>query len=212
MRLSVLAFLTALIGSPAWAEGERAGQFDYYLLSLSWQPGWCAREGDARRAPECEAGDGRGFTLHGLWPQYERGWPSHCPSPARDPSRSETAAMADVMGSAGLAWHQWRKHGRCSGLDPRAYFGAARRAYDALRMPDIFALIDRQIELPASVIEAAFVEANPGLTPDQITVTCVEGMIQEVRLCLTKDLHPRRCGADVIRDCSLQDAVLAPLR
>ena len=64
----------------------------------------------------------------------------------------------------------------------------------------------------AEVVEGAFLEANPGLKPDQITVTCRDGMIQEVRLCLTKDLAPRRCGADVIRDCRLKDAVLEPLR
>ena len=36
--------------------------------------------------------------------------------------------------------------------------------------------------------------------------------VQEVRLCLTRDLKPRRCGADVIRDCRLKDAILHPLR
>jgi ribonuclease T2 len=66
--------------------------------------------------------------------------------------------------------------------------------------------------VPASVIEGAFLERNPQLSRDQITVTCKSGRIHEVRICLTKDLKPRRCGADVIRDCSLQDAELDALR
>jgi len=33
-----------------------------------------------------------------------------------------------------------------------------------------------------------------------------------VRVCLTKNLSPRRCGDDVIRDCSLTDAVMEPVR
>ncbi len=37
-------------------------------------------------------------------------------------------------------------------------------------------------------------------------------MIQEARICLTKDLEPRRCGADVIRDCRMQDAVMEAVR
>ena len=54
----------------ASAEGERSGEFDYYVLALSWTPNWFALEGDARASEQCEPGQGHGFTLHGLWPQY----------------------------------------------------------------------------------------------------------------------------------------------
>ena len=37
-------------------------------------------------------------------------------------------------------------------------------------------------------------------------------MIQEVRICLTRDLAPRSCGDDVIRDCTLPDAGLGAVR
>jgi ribonuclease T2 len=62
------------------------------------------------------------------------------------------------------------------------------------------------------VVESAFLESNPGLERDQITITCDEGMVQEVRICLTRALDPRRCGPDVIRDCRLKDAVMEPVR
>jgi hypothetical protein len=103
MRIGFLAGAVALALLPASlrAEGERAGDFDYYVLSLSWTPTWCALEGDDRNSPQCDPGQGFGFTLHGLWPQYEDGWPSFCPTALRPPSRGQTGAMADIMGSSG---------------------------------------------------------------------------------------------------------------
>ncbi len=204
--------LALLIATPALAEGERAGDFDYYVLSLSWTPSWCDLEGDARNSPQCDAGRGFGFTLHGLWPQYEQGWPSFCLTGARDPSRRETSAMADIMGTSGLAWYQWKKHGRCSGLSSDAYFEAARKAYESITRPDILRRLTKPVKVPARVIEAAFLEANPDMEPDQITVTCKAGLIQEVRICLSKDLELRECSAETVRDCTLEDALLEPIR
>ena len=208
---AVLLLLLAL-ALPAHAEGERAGDFDYFVMALTWSPNWCALEGDARDDDQCDARHAYGFTLHGLWPQYESGYPSGCRSAERDPSRAETGSMTDIMGSGGLAWYQWKKHGRCTGLTARDYFATARRAYGSVSLPDVFQRLNRSITLPASVVEDAFVEANPALPRDAITITCEAGMIQEVRLCLTKDLSPRRCGDDVIRDCRMKDAVMAPVR
>lgn len=206
-----VALICASFG-PARAEGERAGDFDYYVMALSWSANWCARDGDARRDPQCDEGRGLTFVLHGLWPQYERGWPSYCRTAAADPSRADTAAVADVFGGAGAAFYQWKKHGRCSGLAARDYFSLARRAFDSVAISPVFPRINRDLRVPAEVIEGAFLEANPGLSRDMVTVTCQSGMIQEVRICLTRDLDPRRCGADVIRDCTLSDAMLEAVR
>jgi len=210
MKAALLLLLA--LASPAHAQDDAAGDFDYYVMALTWSPNWCALTGDARGDDQCDARHAYGFTLHGLWPQYESGYPSDCRTTARDPSRAETAAMTDIMGSGGLAWYQWKKHGRCAGLTARDYFATARRAYGAVRLPGVLQSLDRTITLPASVVEDAFVEANPALPRDAITVTCEAGMIQEVRLCLTKDLSPRRCGNDVIRDCRMKDAVMEPVR
>ncbi|MDM7932490.1 ribonuclease T2 [Tabrizicola sp.] len=212
MRRILVALAALCWASGAGADGERAGAFDYYVLSLSWSAAWCALEGDARRDPQCDAGKGVTFVLHGLWPQHETGWPSWCRTGERDPSRAMTAAMTDIMGGAGLAFYQWKKHGRCSGLSAEAYFQTTRQAFETVVIPDLFHAVSRPLTLPASVIEDAFLEANPGLSADQITITCKSGLIQEARICLTKDLAPRRCGADVIRDCRLSDAVLEPVR
>ncbi|HEY9038905.1 MAG TPA: ribonuclease T2 [Roseovarius sp.] len=209
MRALLILLLTATI---ARADGEKAGAFDYYVLALSWTPTWCATTGDARGAPECSAAADRGWSLHGLWPQYHRGWPSYCQSAARPPSRAMSEGMADIMGNAGLAWHQWKKHGRCTGLDAGAYYALAREAYGRITRPEVFAKLTAPVTLPADVVEAAFLKANPVLEPDMITITCQEGRIQEARICLSRSLDPVPCGQDVARDCRLKDARLDPIR
>ena len=212
MRLILAVFLAAL-ASPAVAQDgsrDRAGQFDYYVLALSWSPTWCATTGNAREAAQCEPRRRTGFVVHGLWPQYERGWPDYCATAERDPARRDSQAMADVMGSGGLAWYQWQKHGRCSGLSARGYYQAIRDAAETVEIPPILRMLPRDVRLDASVIEDAFIESNPGLTRDGITVTCDSGRVDEVRICLTHDLRPRPCAPDSRRDCRGKMLMEAP--
>ncbi|MGR3760592.1 ribonuclease T2 family protein [Roseobacteraceae bacterium NS-SX3] len=210
--LTILAVLLAGWSGAAAAGDGRAGDFGYYVLALSWSPNWCALEGDARGSDQCDARHDHGWILHGLWPQHHRGWPSYCRTAAAPPSRAVTAAMADIMGTAGLAWHQWKKHGSCSGLEAGSYYALAREAYGRITRPEAFRRLQQTVKLPASVVEQAFLKANPGLTADGVTVTCREGRIQEVRICLSRQLDPVPCGRDVSRDCTLKDALFAPIR
>lgn len=209
MRWIAAWILSAL---PVFGEGETAGAFDYYVMSLSWSPNWCALEGDARGSEQCDAALDHGWILHGLWPQYHQGYPSYCRVNARAPSRGMTQGMADIMGTSGLAWHQWKKHGTCSGLEARDYYALSRDAYGRITRPPVFRKLDRPVRLPARVVEQAFLEANPGVEPDGLTVTCRDGHIQEVRVCLSRDLDPVPCGQDVVRDCTQSDAMFQPLR
>ncbi|MBQ0749365.1 MAG: ribonuclease T2 [Roseovarius sp.] len=201
-----------LLPLPAAAQSHRSGVFDYYVLSLSWSPTWCALEGDAREAAQCDDAADTGWVLHGLWPQYHRGWPEHCQSAHAPPTRAMTHAMEDVMGSAGLAWYQWKKHGSCSGLSAADYYALSRAAFDRLTRPEVFRKLTKPVKLPAKVVEEAFLKANPGLEPDMLTITCQAGRIQEARLCLSRDLAPVPCGVDVVRDCPLRDALFDPIR
>lgn len=200
--------LRMVLGLVLWtlAAPARAAEFDYYLLALSWSPSWCAGARDRQDADQCAPDRDFGFLLHGLWPQYETGgWPEFCATARADPSRRETAAMADIMGSAGLAWRQWTKHGRCTGESARGYFDAARAAYRGLALPepDGAATVGR--------IVADFVRANPGLKARDLIVTCRDARLAEVRICLTPDLAFRACSPEVRADaCRARGALDAP--
>ena len=209
MRVLMALMLSAGL---AQADGEKAGDFDYYVMALSWSPTWCALEGDRRGSPQCENDADFGWVLHGLWPQYEDGWPAYCPTNHRNPSRADTRGEADLFGSSGSAWHQWNKHGRCSGLSADDYYALSREAYSRVTRPALLRKLTDPVKVPASVIEDAFLEANPELDADEITITCKAGRIQEARVCLTRGLELRACGPDVARDCRMKDALLDPIR
>ncbi len=194
VALAAVAALAGLASTPAPAQ-----DFDYFVLSLSWSPSWCA--GDADRVDEAQCAPERdlGFMLHGLWPQHEEGgWPEYCRTVARDPSRGMTASMADIMGSGGLAWHQWKKHGRCTGLSAQDYFETARFAYALLELPA------PGPGATSADIVARIVAANPGLRPEHIVVTCRDTQLRELRICLTQGLAPRACAQDVRDDACRQ--------
>lgn len=206
---AALAICTPLSGL---AQNHRAGDFDYYVLALSWSPNWCASAGDKRGTTQCDAGQKVDFNMHGLWPQYEEGWPSNCRTAERDPSRRESEGMADVMGSGGLAWYQWQKHGRCTGLSATEYYQTSRDALETVTLPDYFVDLDKDISIPPALIEQAFMEYNPTMNADGITVTCRGEDLQEVRICLTKDLQPRDCAPDVRQDCSREAVIMDKVR
>ena len=117
-----------------------------------------------------------------------------------------------IMGSGGLAWHQWKKHGTCSGLSARDYYRLSREAYAHINRPALLRKLTKPVQLPAKVIEQAFLEANPTLGANEITITCKSRHIQEARICLTRDLQPRKCSFQTARDCTLSNATFHPIR
>ena len=113
VRLAALAsvfFLSCL--SAAWAEDSRqneAGEFDFYVLSLSWSPSFCAAaaERDGGRAPTSQCGARPySFVVHGLWPQYVRGFPEYCQVPAPRLDRGIVSSMLDLMPAPHLIFNE----------------------------------------------------------------------------------------------------------
>ena len=203
----VFMILFLVLPTCSWAD-----DFDYYVSSLSWSASFCDIEGDAKRSKQFDADMDYKWILHGLWPQYHQGWPDYCKTNERPPSRAMTQAMTDIMGTSGLAWHQWKKHGTCSDLSAADYFATSREAYGQIVQPTVLNPLDELVRVPASVIEEAFIKANPQFQRDMITITCKQGYIQEARVCLSKRLEPVPCGRDVIRDCTLTNALFPPSR
>jgi len=180
---------------PALASDQRRpGDFDFYVLSLSWSPSYCAEEGDDANSEQCAVNRPYGFIVHGLWPQYERGYARECYTSQRRVPDSIVHAMQDIMPSGSLVGHQWRMHGSCSGLSQRDYFGTVRQAYGKISIPKQFQNIRSSMEQGSYDIEHAFMDVNPGMREDGISVACGRKRLREVRICMTRDLKFRTCG------------------
>jgi len=191
-----------------------SGDFAYYTLALSWSPTYCQTEDRGQRTAQCR-GRPRAFVLHGFWPQHERGWPQSCYTGKR-PWVPEAVIddMIGIMPGRGLIIHQYAKHGSCSGLPPEAYFDAATRAYQSVRMPERFLKLERTLNATPAEIERAFLAANPDLNADMVAITCGPERLREVRVCFSKDLEPMACGAneDQARLCDSARVRVPPVR
>jgi ribonuclease T2 len=218
-RSVVVAAVVAGASWPACAQDPRQnepGQFDFYVLSLSWSPSFCAaaheRSPDRSAGPECGPRS-YSFVVHGLWPQYEKGFPEFCQIPSPRLDRNIVSSMLDQMPAPRLIFNEWDRHGTCSGLTPRAYFETVRKVRAVVKIPPEFIEPEAVRTVTPGEIEAAFVKANPGLTPGGIAVTCDSKRLNEVRVCFSKDLHFRDCGeVDRRGVCRREQVVMPPVR
>ena len=193
------------------AGGTAPGNFDFYVFTLSWSSGFCETSGGGRGKSQCDAGSGLGFVVHGLWPQYERGFPSDCGAD-RAPSRIALEATRGVFPDEGLARYEWRKHGTCSGKSPEAYFGDVKSLFRAIAIPDRFKSPRQEQTVAPNDIARAFIASNPGLRIDAMAIGCQRRVLQEVRLCLTKDLRQFRSCPEVARGtCRSTDVSIPPV-
>jgi ribonuclease T2 len=212
-RTVSLGILALGIGTAA-AQDRHAGepgQFDYYVLSLSWSPSFCETARGSARDQQCGP-RAYSFVVHGLWPQYERGFPEACEVPAPRLDRNIVEHMLDLMPARGLVYHEWDAHGTCSGLGPRDYFDLVRKARAAVAIPPQY--MDPQeplIVTPAEVVDA-FVKANDGLAAEDIAIDCDRTRLREVHICLGRDLEFRACGASSRRACRSDRLRMPPVR
>jgi ribonuclease T2 len=175
-----------------------AGEFDYYLLTLSWSPTYCLTHGDDRE--QCGR-KGYGFVLHGLWPQYLRGgYPQNCDSDLGLTPQAADFARS-IYPSPRLIAHEWRRHGVCSGLDALAYFRTADRARTSIRIPGLLEAPPAPQQLTAASLAEAVRAVNPTLPERGLVVACSRGELAELRICLGRDLQPVTCGRGVRNSC-----------
>ena len=211
------AFFVALLSSAlsAPARENDAGQFDFYVLSLSWSPSFCAAA--------AERGNGRGptpqcgprpysFVVHGLWPQYDKGFPEYCEVPAPRLNRGIVSSMLDLMPAPRLIYNEWDRHGTCSGLAAQAYFDTVRKAREAIKIPPQFSDLQEPLNVTPAAVQEAFIKANPGLSAGNMAVECDKKRLTEVRICLSKELQFRDCSEIARRSCRRDQLVMPPMR
>src|SRR5258705_13928713 len=101
VRSALAAIVAAALAGFAVAQERpqnKPGQFDFYVLSLSWSPSFCEQAGERGTPPQDQCGERPySFVVHGLWPQYERGFPEYCIVPAPRLDRAIVSAMPDLM-------------------------------------------------------------------------------------------------------------------
>jgi len=216
IRFLAALLLGAMAGNGTLAEprakrGGEPGFFDFYVVSLSWSATYCEEQGNARNARQCEIGRNPGFVLHGLWPQFERGYPVFCGPDNRNPTRQALERADGVYPDFGLARHEWSKHGTCSGESPAGYFDASALAKAKIKIPPALVAPARDLRLSPMEIERAFAETNPGLRTDMMAVTCARGgKLKEVRICLSRDLRNFRPCEEVDRDSCRSGDIAVP--
>ena len=190
--LVVTLFTGLLSPQGAWSQGNPdlgplpPGQFDFYVLSLTWVPGFCA----THRDPE-ECGKGLGFGLHGLWPESVNGYPANCSSEALpDDVR---ASYVGLFASPELIDHEWSKLGTCTGLGPSGFFAATRSMLGSITIPPDYQRSESIRPSDGDAVKAAFLAANPGLQAGSLALSCTLQGVSEIHICLAKDGSPRVC-------------------
>ena len=194
-------------------QGE-PGKFDFYVLSLSWSPSFCEQSRERnpnRNDPQCGPRP-YAFVVHGLWPQYERGFPSNCQVPAPRLPRTIADSMLDLMPSPRLVFHEWDRHGTCTGMSGAQYFDTVRKARVAVTIPTEYRTIGEPLMVKPAEVSAAFIRSNPGLQSGALQVSCDGKRLTGVRICMNKDLSFRECGEVAGRSCRADKVVMPPVR
>jgi ribonuclease T2 len=209
-------------GSRQQSGRYEAGKFDYYVMALSWSPSFCSGSAGQSRSNESQCAPRNGkrfsFVLHGLWPQFERGWPQDCSTPDGGYVPRETAnRMLDIMPSEKLVFHEYRKHGTCAGLGIDGYFDFARKTYNKVQIPTRYTnTTDPRMTVSRDELVTDFMAANPGLGADMISVKCTGSgnQLEEVRICFDKTGNFRACGKNEnqAKLCSAARVYVPPVR
>jgi ribonuclease T2 len=213
---AIAACALAAAADGAAARGNEAGQFDYYALALSWSPTYCSSAAGQDDMQQCGRGRRYAFVLHGLWPQWQRGWPEFCVTRSAWLAEGIVRGMLDIMPSRRLVINEWKRHGTCSGLDQQSYFALARSLYAKVQIPARYRSPEEPLSVAPGELVQDFTAANPRLGPAMLSVSCGNrldrGRLQELRICFDRDGAFIACGPNEARQCRAHDLVLPPVR
>jgi ribonuclease T2 len=207
MLLSLTLFASASKHHRHRHDSASGGAFDYYILSLSWAPNYCASH-PTDHSNQCRHGGHTAFVLHGLWPQADSGPPPISCSIAPPVAGATVDHMLNFMPSRGLIQHEWQQHGTCSGLSARDYFANVEQAFKSLHVPDQYQNLNHDQQAEVSDIEKEFADAN-GAPRQAFRISCHNGELVNLEVCLDKDLHFQSCTPSA-RECPARKVEMRP--
>jgi len=200
MRWAVLLLVVLQVGaaskvSAAPRQVTGAG-FNYYVLSLYWLPTLCL---ESPSADECGGPSRNGIIVRGLRPVLDWNSPTNCGG-GDIISDSLIASLRDLMATRRVVEREWMEHGSCSGESPERFFALLRQAYDSVSLPH---LNDGGADVTQTIhqVTKAFTNRDPGLFAQAISLTCSANpaRLQEVRICVSKNLASNYCTGETIR-------------
>ena len=210
-----LALVVWLASGQALQAGN-SRPFDYYVLALSWSPTYCASSSGKRDNQQCRGGRRFAFVVHGLWPQYNHGWPKFCKTNERWIPKQQIRDMLDIMPSKKLIIHEWKKHGACARIGQEAYFKLVRKLFKKVLTPARYLSPRKHVLITPQKLVSDFVKTNRGLSAQMLSVQCGNtrdrGQLSELRVCFSKSGEFTNCGANERRHCQARTLVLPPVR
>ena len=195
----ILALWLGLHALPARAEG-----FDYYTFAISLTPAFCDQNPKWRNSVQCR--ERLPLSVHGLWPERKQGrTPENCSGGALALSPTLEKNLRGTMPDGSLRQYQWKKHGRCSGLAPEAYFAMIDREFMEMKWPDLLKPRGRDTIVERDVVLREIRRLNPGLPERGVMLRCEKGgrppLLNEIRICLDASGRPADCAANYRPNC-----------
>lgn len=185
-------------------ETTKDDEFDYFMLSTQWPGTVCKHLTPYHTDLSKDI-----FTIHGLWPSnYDGSYPQDCYTEAKPFNASQIQSLlpdlrafwTDYKAAEPSFWeHEWNKHGTCASIiqslkNELSYFGSTLKVLSILDIPSKLAKhgIVPDASKPYSV--ASIKEALNAELGGAPTITCSNGYIGELRLCLNKNMTVFNCG------------------
>ncbi|MCV6636827.1 hypothetical protein [Candidatus Albibeggiatoa sp. nov. NOAA] len=216
-RYLLMSVVMAALSAPVLAEPKfKSGEFDHYVLALSWLPAFCELHG---RKPECRKQTAKDysashFSLHGLWPsrkqrqgygycdmdsytfkQYKSmAW---CKMPKLDLSKTtrnelKQSMPASVQGC--LQRHEWYKHGTCTTMSADQYYKRSNDLLDMVNQSQFAKLVSQNVGkyVQRKDLLNAFSQEFGKNNRNYLTLHCKKvgntSLLSEIRLYLAKPL------------------------
>ena len=120
---------------------------DYYMLALSWSPGFCdiQREKYGNHLPsssqyQCGSNRTFGWVVHGLWPQNANALsvtdhPRFCKGDLPALPKDLLAQYLTISPGEQLLQGEWEKHGSCAFDSAQQYFAKEQELFSSLKLP-----------------------------------------------------------------------------